>query len=159
MSEEARLDQIYRPAREDELDGFLELMREETKEYLGASARILGVSWLEFIQLFRSRGEVCSIEAEAGNAGFVWLELRERTLHVHTLILRPTHRGRGIAGRLLRQLERDYADRADRLELGVHESNQRARLLYERAGFRVIRRLEGIGFIILQKPVTGSAAR
>lgn len=149
--------EIYRPAREDELDGFLDLMRGEAAEYLGASARILGVPWGEFVRLFRSRGEVCCVESEGKDAGFFWVELRERTLHVHALILRPGFRGRGMAGRLLRHLEQEYRERADQVELGVHESNRRARLLYERAGFRFVRRMEGIGFFILQKPLVADA--
>lgn len=148
----------YRLAVEADCDGFLDLMRSEVREYLGASARILGISWGEFARLFRERGEVRCIELEGQNAGFFWIELRERTLHIHALILRPEARGRGLAGRLLRDLAEEYRDEADEFELGVHESNHRARLLYEKAGFREVRRMPGIGFLVLQRSVERSRA-
>ena len=145
--------EAYRRAVEADYDGFLDLMRSEVGEYLGASARILGIPWGEFARLFRERGEVRCIEFDGVNAGFCWIELRERTLHIHALILRPEARGRGLAGRLLRDLAAAYQGEADEFELGVHESNRRARLLYEKAGFREVRRMPGIGFLILQRPL------
>jgi ribosomal protein S18 acetylase RimI-like enzyme len=147
------LDSNYRRAEEPDYDGFLELMRTEVGEYLGASARILGIPWSEFARLFRERGAVHCIELDGHNAGFFWIELRDRTLHIHALILRPGDRGRGLAGRLLRDLAEEYQGQADEFELGVHESNRRARLLYEKAGFREVRRMPGIGFLILQRPL------
>jgi ribosomal protein S18 acetylase RimI-like enzyme len=152
------IDRVYRRAEEAELDGFLELMRAEAGEYLGPSVRLLGISWDEFSRLFRSRGEIHCLESDGHNAGFCWIELRERTLHIHALVLRPADRGHGLAGRLLRELAEAYRERADRFELGVHESNRRARALYERAGFREVRRLPGIGFHILQRALDRTPA-
>ena len=143
----------YLPIREDEYDGLLELMRAEIPAYLDTSLRILGLTWEQFGRLFRTRGRVERIECEGREAGFYWIELRDRVLHIHALILHPEFRGRGIATRLLRRFDHDYAARADAFELGVHESNARARKLYERAGFRAFAERRDLGFAVLRRAI------
>jgi ribosomal protein S18 acetylase RimI-like enzyme len=39
------------------------------------------------------------------------------------------------------------------IELGVHQSNERAKALYERLGFQVLRYRPEVGFFIMQKIV------
>jgi ribosomal protein S18 acetylase RimI-like enzyme len=94
-------------------------------------------------------GELREVEEDGATAGYVWLELRERTLHVHALLLEPEFRGRGIGGRVLYELEEEFRDRADDVELGVEPGNAPALRLYERAGF--VRVGERLGFLIMRK--------
>jgi len=145
--------ELYVPAREEELEPLLALMRAELHEHLEAGLRIAGLTEGQFGRLFRTRGHVVRIECEGRDAGFYWTELRGRVLHVHALLLRPEFRGRGIARRLLERLEADHAGRADFLELGVHRSNVRARRLYERVGFTVSAESADLGFAIMRRPL------
>ncbi len=143
----------YKEPRPEDWPVFLALMREKTGGYLEPTLRMMGMSWEEFGQMFRTVGQVRVIE-ESGNAvGFVWTEQRDRVLHVHGLVLEPDYRGRGIGTKVFLDLERQARGNVDLVELGVHETNSRARALYERLGFRVTRSLPGVGFTILQKAV------
>jgi hypothetical protein len=46
------------------------------------------------------------------------------------------------------------AGKADRIELGVHRANVRAIALYEREGFRTVRVLDDLDFLVMQKQLT-----
>ena len=82
---------------------------------------------------------------------FYWTELREDTLHLHGLILKPGFRGQGIGTTVLNRLSYDYRGEADRIELGVYQDNTGAIRLYERIGFEITRNLEDLHFYIMQK--------
>jgi GNAT superfamily N-acetyltransferase len=57
-------------------------------------------------------------------------------INVHDLAVLPQHRGNGIARALLAAVEREARQRGCvKLTLEVLENNQRARRVYERAGF------------------------
>lgn len=47
----------------------------------------------------------------------------------------------------------------DVIELGVHDSNVRARALYERMGFVTLRRVEELGFAVMQMEIKGKGER
>jgi ribosomal protein S18 acetylase RimI-like enzyme len=51
-----------------------------------------------------------------------------------------------------------YRGRVDVIELGVQRDNVRAKALYERLGFQVVKTLEDLGFDIMQKPLPSDAA-
>lgn len=63
---------------------------------------------------------------------------------------------------LLRVDAANYLDRVmqpmeiamDAIEMGAHDSNMRARPLYEKWGFQTVKRLGGLGFLIMQKPLS-----
>ncbi|HVP74702.1 MAG TPA: GNAT family N-acetyltransferase [Gaiellaceae bacterium] len=95
----------------------------------------MGVGRAELEQTMRETGEIRTVLVGEEDVGSVWLELRERTLHLHALVLDPGARGSGIGGRVLAQLEQEFRDRADELELGVQRGNEAARRLYEKTGF------------------------
>jgi len=57
-------------------------------------------------------------------------------VNIHDLAVSPEHSGRGIGGALLRAVEAAARERGCvKVTLEVRENNQRARYLYERAGF------------------------
>jgi ribosomal protein S18 acetylase RimI-like enzyme len=141
----------YAPAREQDYGVFLQLMREHAAPYLEGAMRMLGMDWDQFSELFRSLGEVRAIVQDGTQVGFCWIERRDRTLHIHGLVLGPSFRGQGIGTQVLTDLEREHSGGVDALELGVHASNEGARALYERLGYRTIRTLNGVGFLIMQK--------
>jgi ribosomal protein S18 acetylase RimI-like enzyme len=109
----------------------------------------LGLTADEVARLPYEVGELREVEEDGATAGYVWLELRGRTLHVHALLLEPRFRGRGIGGRLFSELEEEFRGRIDQLELGVEPGNAPALRLYEHAGFE--RAGERLGFLILRK--------
>ena len=43
--------------------------------------------------------ELRQVDDDGSVAGYVWIEVRERTLHVHALLLEEEFRGRGLGGR------------------------------------------------------------
>jgi ribosomal protein S18 acetylase RimI-like enzyme len=109
----------------------------------------LGLTADEVARLPHEVGELREVEEDGATAGYVWLELRERTLHMHALLLEPEFRGRGIGGRVLCELEEEFCDRADEIELGVEPGNVPAMRLYERGGFERVG--ERLGFLIMRK--------
>lgn len=68
-------------------------------------------------------------------AGFLCAVYAAGDWELENIVVAESHRRRGIANALLSELLRNVADR-DRVFLEVRESNQPARLLYARLGFR-----------------------
>ena len=143
----------YRKATAQQLDNFLRLLRDEAGGYLEPTLRVMGATWDEFAEKVRTVGQVRAVVRGRTTAGFVWIEERDRTLHVHGIALEPPFRGQGIGTAVFRDLEEEFRASVDALELGVHESNARTRALYERLGFRVEKNLPEIGFAVLRKPL------
>lgn len=109
----------------------------------------LGLTAEEVARLPHEVGELREVEEGSEVAGYVWIELRERTLHVHALLLEPQFRGHGIGGRVLAGLEDEFRGRIGEVELGVEPGNAPALRLYERAGFERVG--ERLGFLIMRK--------
>ena len=109
----------------------------------------LGLTADEVARLPHEVGELREVEESGEVAGYVWIELRERPLHVHALLLEPQFRGRGVGGRVLAGLEQEFRGRIDEIELGVEPGNAVALHLYERAGFERVG--ERLGFLIMRK--------
>lgn len=143
----------YGKATAKQRDAFLVLLREKTGGYLEPTLRVMGMTWDEFADMVRTVGEVRAILRARTTVGFAWIERRDRTLHVHGVALEPPFRGQGIGTAVFRDLEEEYRASVDAIELGVHESNPRARALYERLGFRVETALPDVGFTVLRKPI------
>ena len=134
------------------MDRFAELWAETMPADAERIYAELGLSAERVAALPREIGELRPLEEGDATAGYAWLELRERTLHVHALLLEPEYRGRGIGGRVLAELEDEFRARVDEIELGVEPGNEPALHLYERAGFEHV--AERLGFLILRKRVT-----
>jgi ribosomal protein S18 acetylase RimI-like enzyme len=130
------------------MERFAELMPPDAERLYAE----LGLTLERVAELPREVGELRTVEEDGATAGYVWLELRERTLHVHALLLEPGFRGRGIGGRVLSELEDEFRERIDDVELGVEPGNTPALHLYERAGFEPMG--ERLGFLIMRKPLS-----
>jgi len=121
---------------------------------LGADAdgalRSLGLSVEEFRALYSTTGEVRAVLAGGHPVGHLWIEHRERTLHIHGFILRPASRGRGFGTRIVDDLRAEFAVRADSIEIGVQMRNADAIRFYERVGFRTAPTPTADGFQIMQ---------
>ncbi len=148
----------YREATVQQRDAFLALLREKTGGYLEPTLRVVGMTRDEFTEMVRTVGEERAIVRARTTVGFVWIERRDRTLCVHGVALEPSFRGQGIGAAVFRDLEEEFRTSVDTVELGVHESNPRARALYERLGFRVETALPEIGFSVLQELIGVSRA-
>lgn len=141
----------YRTPNSEEQAVFLEWMREHMAGTVEAVMGSLDVTWEGFADLFRTVGEVRAVSDDGKLAGFLWIEKRERDLHVHGIILRPEFRGRGIGAGIFEGLETEFEGEIDALELGVRASNERAIRFYERIGFGIEKSIEEIGFHVLRK--------
>ncbi|MFZ5816796.1 MAG: GNAT family N-acetyltransferase [Bacillota bacterium] len=142
----------FAPTSPQRLARLIELM--EMEEYLGPTLELLGMSREEFRQLLTRVGQLYSAFDGDREVGYVWVERRDRVLHLHGLVIEPEYQGKGIGSAIMRWLETSYGSQADVIELGVHESNRRARQLYERSGFTVVRTMPAVGFLIMQRPLS-----
>lgn len=143
-----------RPVEDIEYPTFMSFMFEHARDYLEPSLLLMGIDQAEFELLFRTRGEVRAIEAAGEVAGFYWIEVRDRTLHLHAVIVKPDFQKRGIARAVFEGLEAEFTGKVDAMELGVHRSNSRAKAVYEQAGFRTTRELEEMDFYIMRKALS-----
>lgn len=149
------------PARDEQIDEFLELLRLDAEHYLIPTMEAMGWSWAEFAQRVRGVGRVFCVYQNEYKVGCYWIEERERILHLHGIVVVRAFQGQGIGSRIIRQLAEEYRGRMDAIELGVHQSNERAKALYERLGFNTVRFLPEVGFFIMQLPLSagGSSGR
>ncbi|MGB2983858.1 MAG: GNAT family N-acetyltransferase [Candidatus Bipolaricaulia bacterium] len=143
----------YRTPTPEERDTFLEWMREHMADTIDAVMAFMDLTWEGFSELFGTVGEVRAIYDGDTLAGLLWIEHRERVLHIHGIILRPEFRGRGIGTGILESLENEFAGEVDVLELGVRTSNEGAIRFYKRVGFEIAKPIEKIGFLVLCKPL------
>ena len=141
----------YEPARVEQYDEFLQLMRNHTANYLERTMELMQMTWQQFVHLFRTVGQVYGIYEDDQLAGFYWIEEREKVLHLHGLVLTGQFQGEGIGTQVLKMLESMYRGSMDAIELGVHKCNEKARVLYERLGYETVKRLDDLGFYIMQK--------
>jgi ribosomal protein S18 acetylase RimI-like enzyme len=148
---------IYKPASGEQYDLFLDLMRSQAADYLDRTMELMGLTWQEFAHLFRTVGQVYGVYEKKRLAGFYWIEEREAILHLHGLVLKETHQGRGIGSQVLTMLETTHRGCMEAIELGVHESNEGARRLYERHGYRTVKMLDDVGFFIMQKSLSSES--
>ena len=106
----------------------------------------------------RTRKYVVALE-ENELIGYAGIALAGDVADIHTLTVIPTHRRRGIASEMLRQLE-SWA-----MEKGIHafmlemrEGNAEAQPLYEKHGYSIVSRRDnyyapGIHALIMRKEV------
>lgn len=145
------------PATPEQYDQFLQMMWEDGQEYLRNAMRVMQMTWDEYAQIFRTRGEVRAIDQDADLAGFYWVEERGDTLHLHGLILKAKFQGQGIGTSVLTMLAESYASKMNIIELGVYQANTGAIKLYEKMGYKIIRSLDDLHFYIMQKSLTSQS--
>ncbi|OGN99111.1 MAG: hypothetical protein A2Z71_11010 [Chloroflexi bacterium RBG_13_50_21] len=143
----------FKSANAEQYDVFLQLMWDDGQEYWADTMRIMQLTWEEYAQIFRTRGEVSAIYQDENLAGFYWIEERVDTLHLHGLILKNEFQGRGIGTAILSILAERYTNKMDKIELGVYQSNTGAIRFYEKMGFQITRSLSDLPFYIMQKPL------
>lgn len=129
------------------------MFRTQLGEAEHAALDYLGVSWEKLAKLFSTIGEVRAVCEETDVTGFIWIERRETELHVHAIVLDPEFRGRGIGRSVFRELEREFSDVADVIELGVQEENTNAIGFYCHLGFHIVERDTAPGFLIPRRPI------
>lgn len=141
-------------ATPEQRDEFLRMMRAEMSDYIEQTLALMHMTWERFVELYHSRGSVFAVYQDGMLAGYYWIEIAAQVLHLHGIIVLPEFRGHGIGTRILRKLAREHASQVKAIELGVKDENARARGLYEREGFQVVRSLREMGFTIMQKSVS-----
>ena len=141
----------FTKAQPKDYDEFMQLQAKQAGHYLDQTLELMGTTWQEYTHLFQTVGQVFGIYRDGQLAGFYWIEQRDRILHLHGLILKSEFQGQGIGSQVLTLLETEYRARVDAIELGVHESNVRAIALYERFGYRTVKTLADLGFLVMQK--------
>jgi ribosomal protein S18 acetylase RimI-like enzyme len=144
-------------ATPEQYDQFLQMMWEDSQEYLPNAMRVMQMTWDEYAQIFRTRGEVRAIYQDADLAGFYWVEERGDTLHLHGLILKAKFQGQGIGTSVLTMLAESYASKMNIIELGVYQANSGAIKLYEKMGYKITRSLDNLHFYIMQKSLTSQS--
>ena len=132
----------------------MQLMLDEAGSYLQGTLKLMQMSMDEFNHVLRTVGTLYAIYDDEQLAGFYWIEEREKVLHLHALLLKPQFQGKGFGTQVLSMLASKYKGTMTAIELGVHESNEGARRLYERNGFDTVKQLEDLKFRIMQKPLS-----
>ena len=141
-------------ARPEQYEEFMNLMQDEANDYLQSTLELMQMTQEEFNHLFRTVGQVYGIYEDGQLVGFYWIEEREKVLHLHALIIKSQFQGRGIGTRILGMLALEYKETMSCIELGVHESNDRAIRMYERQGFTTVKQLHDLNFHIMQKQLS-----
>jgi ribosomal protein S18 acetylase RimI-like enzyme len=144
-----------KPAKSEQFGEFLKMFRENAEPYIDDVLNLMNMDWDQFVEVFRTLGKIDCIYDGNECAGFYWTEKRDRILHLHALILKDEFQGRGIGSQVLDRLLEDCVGEIDSIELGVHHSNQKAKELYERFGFRTVQTLDDLDFSIMQKDIEG----
>jgi ribosomal protein S18 acetylase RimI-like enzyme len=145
---------IYSPPSPEQYDEFLQMMWDDGQAYWENTMRIMQMTWEEYAQIFRTRGEVKAIYLDDNLTGFYWIEEREDNLHLHGLILKTIFQRQGIGTAVLTRLVEKYTGKLGKIELGVYQTNSGAIRLYEKMGFQITRSLDDLRFYIMQKPLT-----
>ena len=146
----------FERAMAEQRERFLGMILDQLGSDSQSAFEHMGITKEDFIRLYRSTGEVRSVNQDDQLAGFVWIEHRDRELHIHGIILLCEWRGRGIGTRVLDLLEEEFGGRADCIELGVQTSNESALRFYERVGFAPIDAESPPGFAVLRMAISGS---
>lgn len=142
-----------KPAEAEQFEEFLQMFRENAESYIDDVLDLMDMDWGQFVQIFRTLGRIDCVYDDDECAGFYWTEKRDRTLHLHALILKDEFQGKGIGSQVLDKLLEDCVGEIDSIELGVHHSNRKAKELYEKFGFRTIQTLNDLDFSIMQKNI------
>jgi len=142
----------------EQYDDFLQLMRADAADYLDRTMELMHMSWEQFVQLALTVGQLYGIHRDDHLVGYCWTEERGKVVHLHGLVVKASYRGQGIATAVLNGLADRYRGSMDAIELGVHQSNVRARALYARLGYRTIKRLDDLGFEVMQRPLAEERA-
>jgi ribosomal-protein-alanine N-acetyltransferase len=142
-----RIDPLRSPSEIDDVLAVEEasFLNPWTRQMYESELKNTGVSYL-FLARTISGGDAEKVDEVAAFCSF-WLMLDE--LHINNLAVLPAHRRKGAASALLSRVLREGRARgARRAALEVRESNDAARRLYERFGFR----LAGVRRFYYDKP-------
>ena len=143
----------FQPARLEELDDLLKLMRQETSEYLKDSLWKIGLTESAFQAKFRKVGQIYLICIGGQMAGFYWVEHKQTILHLHGIVIRSQFQGMGYGRRTMAAIEYRHGEGITAIELGVHHFNHGARHLYDQIGYRVVEKINDLQFDIMRKPL------
>ncbi len=143
----------FKPAEPAQYDEFFAILRRNSAGYLDGVLEQMQTTWDEFARQFRAVGEVSGVYQDGTLAGFCWIEERQETLHLHGLFILEAFQGQGLGSAVIRRLQEQYRGRMSAIELGVHQSNVKAKAIYERLGFHVVQQREDVGFFIMQMPL------
>lgn len=141
---------------QSDYEDFLNLMKKDSSSYMEDTLETMKSSWEKLFSMVKTIGTVYQIRKDDQSTGYLWIEERGRVVHVHGLVMHDAFKSKGIATEALTYLEHMYRDSKDALELGVHESNAPAKSLYEKLGYKTVKRLDDIGFLIMQLDLTSS---
>ena len=141
----------FKLATGDQYETFFQLMLNEASDYLLRTMELMHMTLEQARHLFEHVGQVYGIYEDDKSVGFYWIEERYKVLHLHGLVLREEFQGKGIGTQVLKMLESEYGPRVAAIELGVHQSNEKAKRLYERMGFQTVIYRSELGFYIMRK--------
>jgi ribosomal protein S18 acetylase RimI-like enzyme len=113
--------------------------------------QVMGISPEQFVQIYRTTGEVRVIRKYHETAGFAWIEKRGNELHIHALFILLAFRRRGIGSAFFQELESEFNGKVEFLELGVEEINHNAIALYQKQGFDTFRKIPELGYWVMRK--------
>ncbi|MEE4194695.1 MAG: GNAT family N-acetyltransferase, partial [Anaerolineae bacterium] len=129
----------------------LNWMQTELADQFNRINQMMGISPEQFVQIYRTTGEVRVIRKDYETAGFAWIEKRGNALHIHALFILPAFRRQGIGTAFFQELDNEFSGKVEFLELGVEEINHNAIALYQKQGFNTFRKIPDLGYWVMRK--------
>jgi len=148
---------LFKLAQPEEMNNLFEVMRRETSDFLKDAFWEIGLAESALQNNFENIGQVFIIYSECEPAGFYWIEQRQEVLHLHGIVLRHYFQGLGIGRKVMTSLENRHCKNISAIELGVHHGNRKARRLYDKLGYRLVKHLNDVHFDIMRKTLTGDS--
>lgn len=142
----------FEPATTDQhYEALLQLIYNQKTAYLEPMLDLIELTQEQFGRYFRTTGTAYRISLDKKLAGLCWVEIRECSLILLGLIIKPEYQGQGIGSRALTWLEAHCPAECKACQLEVHCSNPRAKALYERMGYQETHYDAQSGFYTLEK--------
>ncbi len=143
----------YRGPTASERDELLRMILDQLGSRSANALTLLGLTPDESARIYRTTGEGRVVLDGERDVGYLWIEERDCTVHIHAIILQPGARGKGIGSRVIPGLATEFAPRVAEIELVVQNENHMALRFYERLGFRKTAVTATPDFSILRLPL------
>lgn len=131
------MDYSLRPARPSDLEFVVSLHHETLREYIEPIWGWDQKTWDGFVKDWFKPEKVKIVQINSKDVGLLVVEERESEIYFESVSLTPSLQGQGIGSKIVSDVVKQAAAKNLPINLDVLKTNDGARRLYERVGFRV----------------------